>query len=61
MFMCSGYILSFFVLFMQICMCECLKIIGVYFLVNMLTLEKLDVSVFETGCSGFCGFTDKTG
>jgi hypothetical protein len=36
----------FHFLFMQICMCECLEIIGVCFLVNMLSLEKLDVSVF---------------
>jgi hypothetical protein len=36
----------FNVLFMQICMCEYLKIIGVCFLVNMLSLEKPDVSVF---------------
>jgi hypothetical protein len=55
----------FHVLFMQICMCECLKIIGVYFLINMLRLEKPDVSVFvvlltkpndpvsHTGLSGF--------
>jgi hypothetical protein len=26
----------------------------------MLSLKKPDVSVLETGCSGFCGFTDKT-
>jgi hypothetical protein len=45
---------------MQICMCECLEIIGVYFLVNMLSLEKLDVPILETGCFGFCGFADKT-
>jgi hypothetical protein len=51
---------SFYVLFMQICMCECLKIIGVCFLVNMLSLENLYVSVLETGCSGLCGFVDKT-
>jgi hypothetical protein len=44
--MCSGYIIFFYVLFMQICMCECLKIIGVCFLVNVLSLEKLDVLVF---------------
>jgi hypothetical protein len=43
----------FHVLFMQICMCECLEIIGVCFLVNMLSLEKLDDSVFQTGLSGF--------
>jgi hypothetical protein len=60
MFMCSGYILSFYVIFMQICMCECLKIIGVCFLVNMSSLKKLDVLVLETGCSGFYGFADKT-
>jgi hypothetical protein len=41
-------------------MCECLEIIGVYFLVNMLSLEKLDVPILETGCFGFCGFADKT-
>jgi hypothetical protein len=28
--------------------------------VNMLSLEKSDVPVLETECSGFCGFTDKT-
>jgi hypothetical protein len=33
----------FHVLFMQICMCKCLEIIGVCFLVSMLSLEKLDV------------------
>jgi hypothetical protein len=43
----------FHVLFIQICMCECLEIIGVCFLVNMLSLEKLDDSVFQTGLSGF--------
>jgi hypothetical protein len=48
-------------IFMQICMCECLEIIGVCFLVNMLSLEKPDVLVLETGCSSFCGFADKTG
>jgi hypothetical protein len=31
---------------MQICMCEYLEIIGVSFLVNMLSLKKLDVPVF---------------
>jgi hypothetical protein len=36
----------FYVLFMQICMCEHLKIIDVCFLVNMLSLEKPDVPVF---------------
>jgi hypothetical protein len=51
----------FHVLLMQICMCKCLKIIGVCFLVNMLSLEKSDVTVLETGCSDFCGFADKTG
>jgi hypothetical protein len=51
----------FHALFMQICMCECLEIIGVYFLLNMLSLEKLDVSVLQTGCSSFYGFTDRTG
>jgi hypothetical protein len=51
----------FHVLFMQICMCECLEIIGVCFLVNMLSLEKLDVPILETRCFGFCGFADKTG
>jgi hypothetical protein len=51
----------FHVLFMQICMCECLEIIGVCFLVNMLSLEKSDIPVLETGCSGFYGFADKTG
>jgi hypothetical protein len=51
----------FHVIFMQICMCECLKIIGVYFLVNMLSLKKLDVPILETRCSSFCGFADKTG
>jgi hypothetical protein len=47
----------FHVLFMQICMCECLKIIGVCFLVNMLSLEKTDVPVLETVYSGFCVLT----
>jgi hypothetical protein len=51
----------FHVLFMQICMCECLEIIDVCFLVNMLSLEKSDIPVLETACSGFCGFADKTG
>jgi hypothetical protein len=41
-------------------MCECFEIIGVCFLVNMLSLKKSDVSVLETGCSGFCDFADKT-
>jgi hypothetical protein len=36
----------FHALFIQICICECLEIIGVYFLVNMLSLKKSDVSVF---------------
>jgi hypothetical protein len=36
----------FHVLFMQIYMCECVEIIGVSFLVNMLSLEKPDVLVF---------------
>jgi hypothetical protein len=36
----------FHVLFMQICMCECLEIIGVCFLVNMLSLKKPDVLIF---------------
>jgi hypothetical protein len=36
----------FYVLFMQICMCERLKIIDVCFLVNTLSLEKPDVPVF---------------
>jgi hypothetical protein len=40
---------------------ECLEIIGVCFLVNMLSLEKPGVLVLETGCSGFCGFADKIG
>jgi hypothetical protein len=30
----------FHVLFMQICMCECLEMIGVCFLINMLSLKK---------------------
>jgi hypothetical protein len=51
----------FHILFMQIYMCECLEIIGVCFLVNMLSLEKLDVPVLETGCFSFCGFADKIG
>jgi hypothetical protein len=38
---------------MKICMCECLKIIGVYFLVNMLSLKKSDVPILEIGCSSF--------
>jgi hypothetical protein len=50
----------FHVLFMQICMCECIEIIGVCFLVNMLSLEKLDAPVLETGYSSFCGFANKT-
>jgi hypothetical protein len=50
----------FHVLFMQICMCECLEIIGVCFLVNILSLEKLDVLVLEIGCSNFRGFANKT-
>jgi hypothetical protein len=36
----------FHILFIQICMCEYLKIIGVYFLVNILSLKKPDVPVF---------------
>jgi hypothetical protein len=55
------YPILFMSIFMQICMCECLEIIGVCFLVNMLSLEKPDVLVLETGCSSFCGFADKTG
>jgi hypothetical protein len=43
------------------CMCECLKIISICFLVNMLSLEKMDVPVLEIGCFGFCDFADKTG
>jgi hypothetical protein len=43
----------FHVLFTQICTCECLEIIGVCFLVNMLSLEKLNVPILETGCSVF--------
>jgi hypothetical protein len=55
----------FHVLFMQICMCECLEFISVCFLLNMLSLEKKDVPVFvvlltklddpvsQTGLSGF--------
>jgi hypothetical protein len=57
----------FLVLFMQICMCECLEIIGVCLLVNMSSLKKSDVpvpifvvlltkpndSVSQTGLSGF--------
>jgi hypothetical protein len=50
----------FHVLFMHICMCKCLKIISACFLVNMMSLEKLDVLVLETGCSEFCGFANKT-
>jgi hypothetical protein len=34
-------------------MCKCLEIISVRFLVNMLSLEKLDDPVFQTGLSGF--------
>jgi hypothetical protein len=41
-------------------MCECLEILGLCFLINMLSQEKLDVLVLESGCSGFCGFADKT-
>jgi hypothetical protein len=51
----------FHVLFMKICMCECLEIIGICFLVNMLSLKKLNVSILETGCFNFCGFADKLG
>jgi hypothetical protein len=36
----------FHVMFMQICMCECLEINGVYFIINMLSLEKPDIPVF---------------
>jgi hypothetical protein len=43
---------SFHVLFMQICMCKYLEIIGVCFLVNMLSLKKLDDPVSQTGLSG---------
>jgi hypothetical protein len=55
----------FHVLFMQICMCECIETIGVCFLVNMLSLEKPDILIFvvlltkpddlafQTGMSGF--------
>jgi hypothetical protein len=49
----------FHVLFIQICMYECLEIIGVYFLVNMLSLKNPNVPILETGCSSFCGFADK--
>jgi hypothetical protein len=61
---CSCVLVIFYLfhgLFMQICMCECLKIIGVCFLVNMLSLEKPDILILETGCSDFCGFAGKTG
>jgi hypothetical protein len=51
----------FHVLFMQICMCECLEIISVCFLVNMLSLEKPNVLVLEIECFSFCGFAHKTG
>jgi hypothetical protein len=65
---CSGVLVisyPFHVIFMQICMCECLEIIDVCFLVNMLSLRKPDVPVFvvlltklddlvfQTGLSGF--------
>jgi hypothetical protein len=43
----------FHVLFMQICLCECLEIIGVCFLINMLSLEKLDDPVSQIGLSSF--------
>jgi hypothetical protein len=43
----------FSVLFMQICMCECLEIIDVYFLVNMLSLKKPDDPISQTGLPGF--------
>jgi hypothetical protein len=33
----------------------------VYVFINMLSLQKSDVLVLETECSGFCGFADKTG
>jgi hypothetical protein len=51
----------FHILFIQICMYECLEIIGVCFLINMLSLEKLDVPILEIECSDFYGFADKTG
>jgi hypothetical protein len=69
---CSCVLVIFYpfhVLFMQICMCECLEIIGVCFLVNMLSLEKPDVLVFivlltkpddpisQTGLSDFGRFS----
>jgi hypothetical protein len=50
----------FHVLFMQICMRECLKIIGVCLLVNMLSLEKSDAPVLEIGCFSFCGLLIKS-
>jgi hypothetical protein len=59
---CSCVLVIFYpfhILFMQICMCKCVKIIGICFLVNMLSLKKLDVPVLETRCSGFCAFADK--
>jgi hypothetical protein len=59
--MCSGYIVSFSCPIYANMYVECLEIIGVCFLVNMLSLKKPDVSVLETGCSAFCGFADKTG
>jgi hypothetical protein len=51
----------FHVLFMQIYMCECIEIIVVCFLVNMLSLKNPNVPVLETGCFSFCGFANKIG
>jgi hypothetical protein len=53
---CSCVLVIFYhfhVLFMQICMCECIEINGVCFLVNMLSLKKLDDLVSQTGLSCF--------
>jgi hypothetical protein len=48
MFMCSGYIISFLCpIYANIYVCECLEIVDVCFLVNMLNLENPDVPVFE--------------
>jgi hypothetical protein len=59
----------FHVLFMQIFMCECIEIIGVCFLVNILSLDnpdvpifvvlltKLDDPIFQIGLSSFGRFS----
>jgi hypothetical protein len=52
------------ILFMSclyICMCECLKIIGVCLLVNMLSPEKMDVPVFMVLLTKFDDPVSQTG